>query len=47
MTFDNIVKFHRKARDYMFAYFEGHIAGSDLEKKVKKYKSHRRVGQHS
>ena len=39
----NIKKFHRKARDYMFAYFEGHVAGRQLEDKVKLYKSHRRV----
>lgn len=46
VTVDNIVKFHRKARDYMFAYFEGHVAGQKLEKQIKKYKSHRRVGRH-
>ena len=28
----------------MFAYFEGHVAGRQLEDKVKLYKSHRRVG---
>lgn len=46
VTLDNIVKFHRKARDYMFAYFEGHVAGPKLEAQVKSYKSHRRVGRH-
>lgn len=34
----------------MFAYMEGHIAGPELEIKVKhykkEYKSHRRVGAH-
>ena len=27
VTKDNISNFHRKARDYMFAYLEGHVAG--------------------
>lgn len=48
VTLENIVKFHRKARDYMFAYFEGFIAGPKLEEHIKKtYKSHRRVGINS
>ena len=44
VTLQNIQNFHRKAKDYMFAYFEGHGAGRQLEDKVKLYKSHRRVG---
>ena len=48
VTPENIRNFHRKCRHYMFAYFEGHVAGSKLEEQVKKYKtavkSHRRVG---
>ena len=44
---ENIKNFHRKARDYMFAYLEGHVAGSSLEQKVKLYKSHRKVGANS
>lgn len=45
---DNIQNFHRKCRHYMFAYFEGHVAGSQLEEQVRKYKtaikSYRRIG---
>lgn len=44
VTLENIQKFHRKARDYMFAYFEGYTAGPKIEERLKKYKSHRRVG---
>lgn len=44
VTLDQIKNFHRKCRNYMFAYFEGHVA---LEKQIKKYKkaikSHRRI----
>lgn len=31
VTLDNIKNFHRKSRDYMFAYYEGHVAGNKLE----------------
>ena len=44
VTLQNIQNFHRKGRGYMFAYFEGHGAGKQLEDKVKLYKSHGRVG---
>ena len=48
VTLENIQNFHRKCRHYMFAYLEGHVAGSKLEEQVKKYKvavkSHRRIG---
>lgn len=37
-TLENIRNFHRKCRNYMFAYFEGHVAGTKLEEQVKKYK---------
>ena len=43
VTVDNIKNYHRKARDYMFAYFQGFVAGPKLEDQVKLYKSHRRV----
>ena len=33
----NIKNFHRKVRDYMFAYFDCHVAGRKLEGKVKLY----------
>ena len=36
-------KFFRKMRDYVAAYKEGLTAGPDLEKAVKKYKSHRKI----
>lgn len=36
----NIQNFHRKVRDYMYAYFEGYVAGRQL---VDKVKSHKRV----
>lgn len=38
---ENIVKFYRKMRDYMYAYFEGYVAGQKLGRPIKKYKSHR------
>ena len=45
---ENIKNFFHKARNYMFGYLEGFVAGPDLEKQIKKYKkqykSHRRVG---
>ena len=40
---DFIRKYFRKMRDYMAAYREGLIAGPELEKIIKKYKSHRKV----
>ena len=43
VTLENISNFHRKAKDYMFAYLEGHVAGLKLEEQVKSYKSHRKV----
>ena len=43
VTVENVKNFHRKARDYMFAYFQGFVAGPKLEDQVKLYKSHRRV----
>ena len=47
VTLENIIKFNRKARDYMFAYFEGIQAGPNLDKQIKLYRSHRRVGKNS
>ena len=45
---ENIENFFRKARNYMFGYLEGFVAGPELEKQIKKYKkqykSHRKVG---
>ena len=41
-----IQKYYRKAREYMFAYLEGHCPGKELERITKIYKSHRRVGTH-
>jgi len=43
VTVDMIRKFFRKMRDYLQAYREGHIAGPELEKAIKTYKSHRRI----
>lgn len=47
---ENIRNFHQKCRNYMFAYFEGHVAGQKIEEQVKKYKkaikSHRRISIH-
>ena len=40
---DTIRKYFRKCREYMQAYREGNAGGSDVEKAVQKYKSHRRV----
>ena len=40
---DLIRKYFRKAKDYEKAYSEGLKAGREVEKAVKKYKSHRRV----
>ena len=51
VTLDNIKNYFRKARQYMFAYLEGYVAGPDLEKTVKVYKKvyklHRKVGVNS
>ena len=48
VTVENINNYFRKTRQYMFAYLEGHVAGPELEKVVKRYKkifkSHRKVG---
>ena len=48
VTNDNITNYFRKAKQYMFAYLEGHVAGPELENFVKKYKkvlkSHRKEG---
>ena len=48
LSLENIQNFHRKCRDYMFVYLEGHVAGFKLEEQLKKYKtavtSHRRIG---
>ena len=46
VTLDSIRKFFRKMRDYMHAYKDGLTAGPELEKAVKKYKSHRKVYEH-
>ena len=46
VTLDSIRKFFRKMRDYMHAYKEGLIAGPELEKAVKVYKSHRKIYEH-
>ena len=47
ITTENIQNYYRKVRHYMFAYLQGYVGGSELEKQVKKmkkvYKSHRRV----
>ena len=40
VTLDNMQNYFRKARDYMFAYFEGYTAGPGLEKHLTVYKSH-------
>ena len=40
VTLDFIRKYFRKMRDYMAACREGQVAGPELEKTVKKYKSH-------
>ena len=40
---DTIRKYFRKCREYMQAYREGNVGGSEVEKAVQKYKSHRRV----
>ena len=47
VTLENIKKFNRKARDYLFAYIEGFAAGPKLEEHIKLYKSHRKIGIHS
>ena len=48
ITEENIRNFHRESRHYMFTYYEGHVAGGDLEEQVKKYKiaakSHCHIG---
>ena len=46
VTLDSIKKFFRKMRDYINAYKEDLTAGPELEKAVKKYKSHRKVYEH-
>ena len=33
-------------RDYMTAYREGLVAGPELEKTIKMYKSHRKIHEH-
>ena len=45
VTLDQIRKYFRKMRDTMRAYREGVVAGPDLEKALKQYKSHRRVSE--
>ena len=47
VSLELMIKYNRKARDYMYAYFEGLTAGPALEKHLKIYKSHRRVGVNS
>ena len=48
ISITNIENHFRKVRHYMFAFLEVHVAGPELDEKVKKYKqiykSHRRVG---
>ena len=46
VTLDSIRRFFRKMRDYMHAYKEGLTAGPELEKAIKKYKSHRKIHEH-
>ena len=50
LDFVSLENFHRKCRHYIFAYIEGHVAGSKLEEQVKKYKtavkSHLRISMH-
>ena len=47
ITIENICNYFCKAREYMFAYLDGVLAGSELESRVKMYKqtiiSHRRI----
>ena len=47
ITIDNIRKYFRKARNYMFAYLEGYVGGKNLEDQIKRYKkiyaSHRKA----
>ena len=48
---ENIANDVRRCRNYMFAYLEGSAVGSELEEKIRQYKSvsytsHRRVGVH-
>ena len=38
ISIENIQTFRRKCRQYVYAYFEGHVAGSKLEEHVKKHK---------
>ena len=44
---ENIQNYSRNAKNYMFGYLLGHVAGLDLEKSIKRYskefKSHRRI----
>ena len=44
---ENIQNYFRNAKNYMFGYLLGHVAGLDLEKLIKRYskefKSHRRI----
>lgn len=42
---DMIRKYFRKTRETMCAYREGYSAGPELEKALKRYKSHRRVSK--
>ena len=35
VSVENIRKYHQKARDYMFAYFQGFVAGPKLEEQIK------------
>ena len=48
---ENIANYVRRCRNYMYAYLEGSAVGSELEEKIRQYKSvsytsHRRVGVH-
>ena len=46
VTLDSIRRCFRKMKDYMDAYKVGLTAYPELEKAIKKYKSHRKVHEH-
>ena len=43
ITTENIQNYFRKVRHYMLAYLQGYAGGAELEKEVKRIKSHCRV----
>ena len=48
INIDNITNYYGRVRHYMYGYLDGHVAGGELEGRVKEfkkmYKSHRRIG---